>query len=71
MQNKDDIAASKRIWASMPAYMRWKYEAEKNLAERNTFKWTILRPVYLTNEPGTGKASIGKTHFTKISVSFS
>lgn len=55
----------------MPAYMRWKYEAEKNLAKRNTFKWTILRPVYLTNEPGTGKASIGKTHFTKISVSFS
>jgi hypothetical protein len=51
--------------------MKWKYEADKNLSQRTAFKWTILRPGGLNNEPGTGKASIGRTHLTPtVSVSF-
>ena len=43
---------------------KWKYEADKNLVKRDAFKWTILRPGGLTNAPGTGTASIGRTHLT-------
>ena len=42
--------------------MQWKYEADKNLIERNAFKWTILRPGGLADDSGTGKASVGRTH---------
>lgn len=42
--------------------MHWKYEADKNLVARTAFTWTILRPGGLTEGPGTGKASIGRTH---------
>ena len=53
---------SKRVRGAIPAYMRWKYEADTNLVNRGTFKWTILRPGGLSNDPGTGKASVGRTH---------
>ncbi|KAG6840010.1 hypothetical protein C0991_009642 [Blastosporella zonata] len=46
--------------------MHYKYEADKNLIKRDTFKWTILRPATLTNNPGTGKATIGRTHLGSI-----
>lgn len=50
--------------------MKWKYEADKNLVKRDEFKWTILRPGGLTDEPGKGTASIGRTHLSPtISVS--
>lgn len=61
---------SNRIRKVIPAYMHWKYEADKNLSKRTAFKWSILRPGGLTNDPGVGTASIGRTHLTKtISVS--
>lgn len=44
--------------------MKWKYEADKNLVKRDEFKWTILRPGGLTDEPGKGTASIGRTHLS-------
>ncbi|KAG6846354.1 hypothetical protein H0H93_014491 [Arthromyces matolae] len=47
--------------------MHWKYEADKNLVKRDTFKWTIVRPGGLTNAPGTNKAAIGRTHLGQIS----
>ncbi|KAJ7161149.1 NADH(P)-binding-domain-containing protein [Mycena filopes] len=59
-----DIALSNRMRGHIGAYMKWKYEADKNLVKRDAFKWTILRPGGLNNEPGTGKASIGRTHLT-------
>ncbi|KAJ6492848.1 hypothetical protein C8R47DRAFT_1120018 [Mycena vitilis] len=48
------------------AYMKCKYEADMNLVHNTkskdyTFNWTILRPGLLTDDPGTGKASIGRT----------
>ncbi|TRM68595.1 NADH(P)-binding-domain-containing protein [Schizophyllum amplum] len=61
-----DIAMSERVRKGIPVYMLWKYEADKNLAQRTAFRWTILRPGGLTNEPGTGKASIGRTHLTPV-----
>ncbi|KIM81998.1 hypothetical protein PILCRDRAFT_820886 [Piloderma croceum F 1598] len=62
-----DIASSKRTWGAIGTYMRWKYEADKNLVKRSSFKWTIVRPGGLTNDEGTGKATIGKTHIAQIS----
>ncbi|EGN94738.1 hypothetical protein SERLA73DRAFT_187791 [Serpula lacrymans var. lacrymans S7.3] len=59
-----DIEISKRVRGAIPAYMRWKYEADKNLVQRTTFKWFILRPGGLTNQPGIGKGDIGRTHIT-------
>ncbi|KAG6809683.1 hypothetical protein H0H92_015158 [Tricholoma furcatifolium] len=64
--NEADIALSTRVRAAIPAYMHWKYEADKNLVKRDAFKWTILRPAGLTNDPGTGKAAIGRTHLRTI-----
>lgn len=40
--------------------MQAKYDADKNLVQRTAFKWTILRPGSLSDEPGTGKAIVGK-----------
>ncbi|PBK81720.1 NAD(P)-binding protein [Armillaria gallica] len=59
-----DLALSERIYKAIPAYMHWKYEAEKVLTARTKFNWTSLRPGGLTNEPGTGKAALGKTHLS-------
>ena len=70
VQTEEDIAMSKRIRAVIPAYMQWRYEGDKNLVKRDAFKWTILRLGGLTNNLGTGKASVGRTHIvTVISVS--
>lgn len=47
------------------------YEADKDLVNSGAFKWTIVRPGTLTDDPGTGKASIGRTHLgAPISVGF-
>ncbi|VDB92257.1 unnamed protein product [Peniophora sp. CBMAI 1063] len=60
--DEEDIAFSKRIWGSIGKYMEMKYLADKNLSKRTAFNWSILRPGTLSDEPGTGKASIGRTH---------
>jgi len=59
-----DKASSERIRKVIPDYMHWKYEADKNLVKRTTFKWTILRPGGLNREPSSGKVSLGITHIT-------
>ncbi|SJL12400.1 related to UPF0659 protein C216.03 [Armillaria ostoyae] len=59
-----DLALSERVHKAIPAYMHWKYEAEKVLTARTKFNWTSLRPGGLTNEPDTGKAALGKTHLS-------
>lgn len=46
--------------------MHWKYEADKNLVKRTAFKWTILRPGGLSNNPGEGKVDVGRTHLGKM-----
>ena len=61
---------SNRVRNAIPVYMKWKYEADKNLVKRTAFKWVILRPGGLTNGAGVGTASVGRTHLGKtISVS--
>jgi hypothetical protein len=70
VQNEADIKASKEIRKILVTYFHWKYEADKNLVQRDTFKWTIVRPGAFNDEPGTDKLSIGRTHVTgSISVS--
>ncbi|KAJ7574849.1 NADH(P)-binding-domain-containing protein [Mycena floridula] len=63
--NEADIAKSDSMWTTIGTYMKWKYEADKNLAKRDVFRWTILRPGGLTDSAGTGKAAIGRTHLTE------
>ncbi|KAH7913343.1 NADH(P)-binding-domain-containing protein [Hygrophoropsis aurantiaca] len=60
--DENDLKVSQMVRAQIPAYMHWKYEADKDLVQRTAFKWFILRPGGLTNNPGTGKADIGVTH---------
>lgn len=56
---------------AIPAYVDYKYQADKDLVLRTAFKWSILRPGGLSNDPGTGKASVGRTHLRPtISVCF-
>jgi nucleoside-diphosphate-sugar epimerase len=64
--NEDDIIHSNRIRKAIPTYMHWKYEADKNLVKRTAFKWTILRPGGLSNNPGEGKVNAGRTHLGKM-----
>jgi len=59
-----DLEVSRRIRASLATWFHWKYEADKNLAKRTAFKWSILRPGGLLDAPGIGKASIGRTALT-------
>jgi len=60
--NDEDKATSALLREIMPFYMNCKYQADKNLAARTAFKWFILRPGWLSNAPGTGKAAIGSAH---------
>jgi hypothetical protein len=70
IQNEADIEASKEIRKIFGVYFHWKYQADKNLVQRDAFKWTIVRPGAFNDDPGTGKLSIGRTHVTgSISVS--
>ena len=41
------------------AYLRAKLEAEDDLRARPGLEWTILRPVHLTDDPGTGQVELG------------
>lgn len=55
---------------SIPVWVKWKYAADLELSKRTAFKWFILRPGGLLDEPGVGKADIGITHISeRIAVS--
>ncbi|KAL9710495.1 hypothetical protein Ac2012v2_006029 [Leucoagaricus gongylophorus] len=60
----EDKAQSEKIHNHLRSYFKWKCEADKDLAQRTAFKWTILRPGELSNASGIGKASIGRTHLS-------
>ncbi|VDB92248.1 unnamed protein product [Peniophora sp. CBMAI 1063] len=64
--NENDIERVKKTRSVMGHYLEMKYMADKNLTERTAFKWSILRPGTLNDEPGTGKATIGRTHLTPL-----
>ncbi|KAF7966904.1 hypothetical protein HWV62_36619 [Athelia sp. TMB] len=63
-----DKETSKKVWAVIGNYMKWKYEADKDLWKRTKFQWTIIRPGGLSDEPGEGTATIGKTHISKSTI---
>lgn len=56
---------SKTLRQAIPTWVKWKYEADLVLSKRTAFKWFILRPGGLLDEPGTGKADIGITHLSQ------
>ena len=55
-----DIERSKATRDAIGFYSQMKYEADKNLSERKTFPWFVLRPGGLTDEPGSGKVALGE-----------
>ncbi|KAG8908810.1 hypothetical protein FRB99_003048 [Tulasnella sp. 403] len=59
-----DIELSERMYKVMPVYLDMKLAADKDLIKRTAFKWTILRPGGLRDEPGTGRVDLGRTHLT-------
>ncbi|KAJ7613704.1 NADH(P)-binding-domain-containing protein [Mycena polygramma] len=68
-KDPSDETISTRTWNAIGVYMKWKYAADMNLVTRDpsrscAFQWTILRPGRLNDNPGTGNASIGRTHLT-------
>jgi len=64
---KEDIEASERIWKAIPEYMKAKLASEEDLYKRDRrLDWTVLRPALLTDEPGTGKVTLGKAPLTQI-----
>jgi hypothetical protein len=68
-QNDEDKALSERMRHAIGPYMKYKYLADSDLVKRTKFKWTIVRPGGLRDEPGKGTAAIGRTHLTEsISV---
>ena len=63
-KNDADIALSKGLYEQIPAYMAAKYAADKDLSQRTAFKWTVVRPGWLSDAPGTGKITAGRTYIT-------
>ncbi|EST09535.2 Pectinesterase, catalytic [Kalmanozyma brasiliensis GHG001] len=54
-----DLERSEKTRKAIGAYMDAKYAADKNLSERSSFPWFVLRPGGLLDEPGTGKVALG------------
>jgi nucleoside-diphosphate-sugar epimerase len=65
-QDEEDLKMSSMLYEIMTSWMKWKYEADKNLIKRDKFKWTILRPGGFSGEPSTGKVEMGRTHLTSM-----
>lgn len=64
---KEDLVASDRMWNAIPEYMKAKLAAEEDLYKRaGKLDWTVVRPSYLTDDPGTGKVALGKAPLGKI-----
>ena len=66
--DEDDKVNSRKSHAALDLYFKAKYEADKNLAVRTAFRWTILRPGGLSDAPGTELVEIGRTHLKQIPV---
>ncbi|VDB85903.1 unnamed protein product [Peniophora sp. CBMAI 1063] len=62
--DQGDLEMTKMNREMIGPYLNAKYLADKNLAQRTAFKWTTVRPGWYTDEPGTGKASVGRTHLS-------
>ena len=45
----------------MEHYYAMKYAADRDLSQRSSFSWTILKPGLLLDEPATGKVELGRT----------
>lgn len=55
-----DRKHSEQFFSSIGPYLQAKYDADHDLSGRTAFARTMLRPGWLTNKPGTGRATIGK-----------
>ncbi|PWY98279.1 NAD(P)-binding protein [Testicularia cyperi] len=55
---KEDLEVSDRMRKVLGPYMEVN-NADKNLSQRTSFPWFVLRPGTLLEEPGTGKVALG------------
>jgi nucleoside-diphosphate-sugar epimerase len=60
--DEEDLKTSKWLHDVMPLWMKWRYESDKALSQRTAFQWVILRPGGFSDDPGTGKVTMGRTH---------
>lgn len=59
----EDVKASDKGWAALPAYYKAKLDADKELVTGNAkrgLEYTIVRPGLLSDEAGQGKVRAGK-----------
>lgn len=67
--DEDDKRFSKMIWGMMGTYMRARYASDKSLVEENGQRgldYTIVRPGWLSQDPGTGNIAAGKAKVSKM-----
>lgn len=61
--DEDDRRFSKWVWPMFRTYYRARLASDKNLVEGNgqrKLEYTIVRPGWMSQEPGTGKIGAGK-----------
>ncbi|CAD6885267.1 unnamed protein product [Tilletia controversa] len=63
-----DIDHSKKMRDALGAYMVAKYNADKNLSQRTSFPWLVLRPSALKDDAGTGIVKLGLQETISIGV---
>ena len=59
----NDKEISDELWNQIPAYMKAKFDADRSLVTENRrrgLRYTIVRPNWLTADPGSGKVQAGK-----------
>ncbi|KAK9718835.1 hypothetical protein K7432_005167 [Basidiobolus ranarum] len=59
--DKQDVERFLKSWEALPDYYEAKIEADRYVLQQDDLDWTILRPGLLSDAPGTGKVSLGKT----------
>jgi len=63
--DSNDVQTSERMWGVLGHYMQAKYAADKDLRvnnEKRGLRYTIVRPGFLSDEPGKGMVAAGKVH---------
>ncbi|KAJ9118659.1 hypothetical protein QFC22_003879 [Naganishia vaughanmartiniae] len=57
---------SDRMYKAIPAYLKWKREADLDLHRRKALQYTIIRPGGLVDEPTNGKCELGTPQLGRV-----
>ncbi|KAJ9110871.1 hypothetical protein QFC19_001380 [Naganishia cerealis] len=64
--NEASRQLSDRMYKAIPAYMKWKREADLDLHRRKALQYTIIRPGGLIDEPTNGKCELGTPQLGRV-----